>query len=99
MRREWEEYLRDQDPKKARRWIDAMNAWLPVVDALEQSLAEGARTIRGLSDGEAADALADVLKGYSAESSGILYRPTSPSPRVEAVSRGVREAIEGLRAS
>jgi hypothetical protein len=99
LRREWTEYLRAQAPEKARLWMSVMDGWLPVVDAVEQSVADAARSIRDLSDEETAEALAGVLKGYSAEANGILYRPSSTSPRVEAVSRDLHEGVEALRAS
>lgn len=95
--REWEDYLRNQDPMKTRRWLAAMQGLLPVIDAIEQGIVDAAAVLRSMEPGELADGLSGVRQGYSSEAGGILWQPSSPSPRVELILKTLRESLESLR--
>jgi hypothetical protein len=97
MVKEWEEYARRQQPAKTRRWLAATQQLLPVLDAIEQSIVDVASTARSLEDGELAEALDALRKSYSSEASGILYQPSSFSPRVEMLVREARDRLAKLR--
>lgn len=95
--RSWEDYARHQAPAKTRRWLAALQTLLPVLDAVEQALVDASALLHGLEPGELADALGGVRQGYASEAGGILWRPSSPSPRTELVQKTLVESLEGLR--
>lgn len=95
--REWGEYLRHQEPAKARLWLQVVEHMLPVIQAVEKAIVGMAGTLRDLADTEAGEALEALRQGYSAEESGIIYQPSSASPRVQAVVAAVRDEVEALR--
>lgn len=74
---------------------------LPLVFVVQGAILNAYRGIKGgplrdLKDAEILDAVDNAIKNLETEESGLIYQHQAPTPRVDALSRGIREALEEI---
>ena len=73
---------------------------LPLVFVVQSAILEAYRGVkgeplRGLKDAEILEAVANATKNLETQDSGLIYEHQGP-PRVEALSRAIREALDEI---
>ena len=74
---------------------------LPLLFVVQGASLDAYRGIKGgplrdLKDAEILEAVDNAIKNLETEESGLIYQHQAPTPRVEALSRGIREALEDI---
>jgi hypothetical protein len=88
------QHLASQDKRKIMETIERLEM---VIFLLERSIVEAQRyRFRDLTDEEALEGVRNALKTYETLDRGIIYEHASESPRVQAVSRALLDAIEDV---
>jgi hypothetical protein len=74
---------------------------LPTLITIETGILNAKRGINGTAiddivDAEILAAVENVIRNYRIEESGLIYEQTAASPRIEAVGRRIRAALDDL---
>ena len=92
--------LRSRDRALDRAITAATQRSLPLVFVVQGAILDAYRGIkgqplRGLKDSEILEAVENAIKNLETQDSGLIYEHQAP-PRVDALSRGIREALDGI---
>lgn len=93
--------LRMKDPALDRAIIGATQRSLPLLFVVQGAILNAYRGIKGgpmrdLKDAEILDAVDNAIKNLETEDSGLIYQHQAPTPRVDELSRGIREALDDI---
>jgi hypothetical protein len=83
------------------RAITGAQRSLPLLFVVQGAILNAYRGIKGgplrdLKDAEILDAVDNAIKNLETEDSGLIYQHQAPTPRVDALSRGIREALDDI---
>jgi len=90
-----------KDPGLNRAITEATERSLPLLFVVQGAILNAYRGIKGgplrdLKDAEILDAVDNAIKNLETEESGLIYQHQAPTPRVDALSRGIREALDDI---
>lgn len=94
--------LRSRDATLDRAITGATQRSLPLVFVVQGAILNAYRGIKGqplsgLKDGEILEAVENAIKNLETQDSGLIYEHQAP-PRVDALSRSIREALDDINA-
>lgn len=95
VRREAEDYLQHQDPRKSLQWLKTVEGLGFLLEAIERTVA--AAPLPSLADPELLLALESARKTFDAESKGVIYEDLPTSPSLQALTRDLIASVRSLR--
>jgi len=84
-------------PLAGRKYYEVHSNYPEIMTGLEESIIRFAQGIRSLRDRQVHDSVAQLLRTYKTEQSGLIYEHTGSDPIVNSLGRDLKTFLEGHR--